>query len=204
MRNLTAGQLAALALPYAKRRTFIWIEGRDPITGLPDPAGFWDDIGNVTVDSRTYVGSGSVVSISSISARSDLSIPGITITLTGISTAANNLVRDTSLSQAPVEISYGIFDVSTRALLPPLFPLFIGQIDKVDINTPEAGGSNNIVLTCESASRALTIKRTGTRSQETQVTRNAADRFMAYTNAIRDQTIYFGRRDPNNTLKGKR
>lgn len=203
MRDLTAGQLAALALPHVKRRTFIWIEGRDPITSLPDPAGFWDDVGSVTVDSRTYVGSGNVVTISPISARSDLSIPAINVTLSGLATEAIGMVRGTSLSQAPVEIHYGIYDTSTRLLLPPLFPLFVGQVDAVEIKTPESGGSCTIILTCESASRALTIRRTGTRSEETQTTRNATDRFYSYTNAIREQTIYFGRRDPNNALKGK-
>ena len=197
MLDFSSGQLDALANRHVMRRFFIWCEARDPISGDPDPVGFWDDVGDVEHGGRTYHGSGTIAKIDTISAQSDFAIAGLTITLSGISNAVISLVRGEVVSQAPITVLIGIFDVDTRQLIDNLIPMFVGVIDRVEINTPPSGGTSEIIFSCESIARALTIKRTATRSEPTHKERAPSDMFFNYTGAQRERSIYFGRRDPN-------
>lgn len=197
MLTLTAGQLAALAAGKCVRRTFIWAEPRDPSSPGIDAVGFWDDVGNIMVSSRVYVGSGTLARVETLSAKSDVTIPNLVVTFSGISTDVINAVRGNEISQARIEVSLGIFDPTTRALEGSLIPRFVGVIDSAEIRTPAAGNTSDIIFTCESISRALTIRNTQTRSGPQQKQRSATDLFYDYTGAQRERTIYFGRRDPN-------
>ncbi|MBN8959326.1 MAG: hypothetical protein J0H17_22670 [Rhizobiales bacterium] len=196
MLALSTEQRAALAGRAVMRRIFIWCDARDPVTGDPAPAGFWNDAHPVTLGSRTYHASGSIITVSSLGAKGDMTIPGLQVTLSGIDSAANNLVRGESVGQAPIEVHLGIFDVATKTIIGDLVPFFIGFVDDVDIQTPEAGGNSTITLTCESTSRALTKKGTATRSPGFSHARDAADDFYNYTAAQRTKPLYFGRKDP--------
>lgn len=195
MLTLTSEQQTALAQRQVMRRDFIWCEARDPITGDPDPAGFWNDVGNVLLEGRTYHGSG-LFNISTLQARSDLSIPGLTITLSGIDNNVAAMVRGLSMRQAPIEVYIGIFDVSNSALIGSIIKRFSGKVDDIEIITPPASGKSTITITCESSSRALTIKRTETRSQASIQERNPGDAFFDYTTGQSQQPLYFGRAAP--------
>lgn len=196
MLSLTGLQQAALAQRRIKRRVFIYCEAKDPITGLPAPAGFWDDVGVVDLSGKTYYGSGNIVSVSTMSGRGDLTIPGLTITVSGIAPEAAVLVRGESIGQAPITVSLGLFDVETHTIIPPLLPFFVGRVDDVEIETPEKGGVSNIRLICESTSRALTIQRTDTRSEASCKAVHPNDGFYNYTGAQREKPLYFGREAP--------
>jgi hypothetical protein len=193
MLNLTSDQQTALQQRSVMRRFFIWCDAVD-LDGSPDPAGFWDDVGTIDLDARTYYGSGALIQISSLSAKSDMSIPGLVVTLSGILLEANDIVRARRLGQCPIEVSMGIFDPSDHALIGPLIPRFVGKIDDIEITTPQAGGKNTITMTCESSSRALTIKRTETRSQASLSQRLSNDGFYNYTAGQAVKTLYFGRK----------
>jgi hypothetical protein len=196
MLDLTTAQQEALAARSLKRRLFIWCEARDPDTGDPAPAGFWDDVGDIVYSGKTYHGSGNVVSVSTLPAPGDLTIPGVTITVSGIAQEALAVVNGRSLGQAGITVSIGMYDVANHQLLEPLVPFFAGVIDDIKINTPEAGGAATIDLICESTSRALTIKRTATRSEASCKQRFPSDKFYDYTGAQRERPLYFGRAAP--------
>ncbi|MPZ41605.1 MAG: hypothetical protein GEU95_26880 [Rhizobiales bacterium] len=194
MLALTSGQQDALARRSLMRRQFIWIEARQP-DGDPDPVGFWNDVGNVEHNGRLYRGSGKVVSISSMSLKGDLTIPGLLVTLSGIDTIVAAQVRGNVISQAPIEYHLGLFDVDTGQVITPLIRRFTGFVDDCVIKTPEAGGVSTIELTCESTSRALTIRRTATRSDSSHKERDGTDLFYSYT-GVQRKPIYFGRKRP--------
>jgi hypothetical protein len=193
MRALTSEQLEALAKRHVLRRIFVWCEAKHPTTGEDDPAGFWDDVGVVTLDDgRPFHGS-ALVSISTLSAKSDFSIPAVQVLISGVAAEAVSMIRGSTVGQAPISIDIGIFDVDSHALVGPLVPFFRGFVDDIDVVTPPAGGKSNITLTCESTSRALTIKSTHTRSPSSLQLRREFDKFYDYTAGIGEQPIYFGR-----------
>lgn len=196
MLALTTEQQAALAARHVMRRLFIYCDALALDGVTPAPVGFWDDVGTVTVEGRTYVGSGTVISVGSLSFVGDMSIPGLSVTISGIDPTAALLVRGETVGQRAIELKVGIFDVDTRDIIGDLVPRFIGKVDDIEIQTPQAGGNSTIVLTCESTSRALTISRYDTRSDACQRLRDPSDGFYSYASLQRDKPVYFGRRGP--------
>lgn len=204
MLALTSDQRTALESRTVMARFFIWCTARDPETGDPAPAGFWNDVGDVTVDERLYYGSGEVIRLSSLSGKGDLTIPDFRITLVGLDSRANTLVRGKVMAQAPIEVKIGVFNPATHAIIGPLIPYFVGVVDDIDIPTPEAGGESTITLICVSSSRALTIKSAATRSHASSIERDPADDFYKYTGVQRGRPLYFGRKSPVDGMQGRR
>lgn len=194
MLTLTSAQQAALAAGIVVRRVFVWGEATDA-DGNPDPAGFWDDFGDVDYDGRTYHGTGAIT-LGRISAKTDLTIPGLTITLSGLDATAIDLVRARLKGQEPVDVKIGLFDPAARTLIGSLIPVFVGFIDTVDVPMPEAGGKAIVNLNCESTSRALSRKGTDTRSDPILKRRNPNDDGYIYTGVQYGKPVYFGRSAP--------
>lgn len=201
MLTLTADQRTALRQRQVVRRLFVWCEARDPETGDPAPAGYWNDVGDVVNSGRTYHGAGSVISVASLGVKGDFTIPSLTVTLLGLDAQANTMLRGSSIAQAPIEVKIGLFNPDTRVLLPPLFNYFVGLVDDVAFPTPEEGGDSVINLICRSTSRTLTLKRTATRSLATSIERDAADQFYAYA-GVQRRPLYFGRKAPAGASAG--
>jgi hypothetical protein len=195
MLALTTEQRDALESRHIIRRVFIWCESKDE-NGDPDPAGFWDDVGAVELSGRTYHGSGNLIQIGAVAARGDMTIAGITLSMSGIAVETAALVRASVIGQAPISVHIGLFDPETREIILPLLPHFSGYVDDVNINTPEAGGSSEIDIICESTSRALTKRRTESRSDANCRQRFPTDEFYAYTGLQREKPVYFGRNAP--------
>jgi hypothetical protein len=191
MLNLTAGQTTALQARSAVRRLFLWV---DALTtgGAAAPVGFWDDIGTIVANSRTYYGSGSLISFADLNQVADMSIPGMKVTVSGLNPDVALLVRGEVISQRPVEIDIGIFDENTRVLVGSLVPHFRGKIDNCHILRAKDGGPATIELTCESIARALTNTRGESRSQSSSKERSPTDTFYKYTSAQRGRRVFFG------------
>lgn len=194
MPELTAGQIAALGSRRLVRRDFVWIEAVDPNTGDPDPAGLWNDVGNVTVGGKTFLGAG-ILGGATLSATADLTIPALVLTLNGVDANAVALIRGDEIAQKPVTFYIGLFDPDAMTVIDTLIPVFNGRVDTCEIKS-QAGGKASIVITCESSSRALTIKNPDTRSDASQKRRDEDDTFYYYTDVQRWQKIYFGRLGP--------
>lgn len=191
MLALTNDQRTALAQRHVMRRFFIWFDALDE-NGDPDPVGFWDDVGTVELDSRVYTGSGNVISVETLNATGDLSIPGLKIVLSNIETAALSLVRGYTIAQRPVTVSLGIYNITTRALITPIYTFFRGFVDDIDVDIPKSGERSSVTLICESVSRALTVKSVDTRSAASCARRAPADKFYDWTAGQADRVIYFG------------
>ncbi|MBN8955734.1 MAG: hypothetical protein J0H17_03955 [Rhizobiales bacterium] len=192
----TSEQKAALANRHVMRRFFLWCEARDPVTGDPDPAGFWDDVGDVIVESKTYHGSGGVISIGTVVSKGDMTIPGMQITLSGLDPDTKAMIRGSRLAQAPITVKLGIFDPATRDIIGPLIPYFVGIVDDATVSTPAQGGDSAVVFTCESTSRALTRAETATRSPASCRERDPDDAFYDDTSAQATKPVYWGRKEP--------
>lgn len=196
MLALTVPQREVIQRRHAKRRVFIWCQARDPLTGDPTPVGFWDDVGDVLLDGRLYHGSGNVVEVSSLSLPGDLTIPGLTITMSGLELESNVMARGDDISQVPVSVKIGIYDTDAGTILLPLLPYFDGFINDVEIETAEVGGLSTIRFFCESTSRLLTVRRTDTRSEASMKALHPTDEFYSYSGLQRGKPLYFGKASP--------
>jgi hypothetical protein len=192
MINWTVAQQAALATSLVALRQFIWVEARDPDTGLPDPVGFWSDVGDVSVSGRTYYGSGPVIQVSDVEGQGNLTVPTLDLVLSSIETRVVSMIRGSVVAQAPVEYLLGVLDPVSHELLPPLVLRFRGRLDDVDFLTPQSGGLGQIKIRCVSVSRDLTRSLTATRSGPSQEERDPADAFYDYT-GVQRRPLYFGR-----------
>jgi hypothetical protein len=201
MLALSNAQRQAITLGGVMLRYFIWCEARDPDTGSPAPAGFWNDVGDIVDGPRTYHGSGSLISISSLTAKGDLTKPKLTVSLSGLDVVANEMLRGRSIAQAPIEVHLGVYVMATQVLIPPLISYFIGFVDDVSIPTPPKGGDSVISIICRSASSALDAGRTSTRSLASSAERDPADDFYSDTGAQR-KPLYFGRAAPASAGQG--
>lgn len=195
MPTLTTEQSDALARAAVESRYFIWIEARDPETGNPDPVGFHDHLGTITVGGRNYNGSGKVGQVVTIAAASDLSIPEMRITASGIDPLVLSTFEQKRVDQAAISLSFGIIDVDSGALVGPLVKMFDGFVDDIDIRIPPSGDPGSITLICESTSRELTIKSTETRSHESQQARQSGDEFFKYADTASTTKVFFGMKD---------
>jgi hypothetical protein len=190
MHDFTTPQIAARQAGRVGRGLFVHVDALDFDDVTPHPVGVFTGVGVIQIEGRTYIGS-SLVSVSALDMVADASIPGLTVTLSGIPPETVALVRGSQIEQRPIRLDFGIYDVSTGALIDGLIPRFRGVIDDAAIDTPAAGGQATITLTCESTSRAMTLRRYDTRSDESCKARHPGDRLYAYTNVQRKR-VYFG------------
>lgn len=189
--SLTSEQFAALQARTVVRRFFVWVEA-ETFEGAPAPIGYWDDVGVVEVQGRTYYGSGSLISIGDLSGDVSGSVLALALRVSGISDEVALGIRGYRIDQVPITVRLGLFDPSTRALVGGLIPHFAGRIDKCQITT--APGSDAVIeITAESASRDLTRASTEVRSAASQQRRKSGDDFYLYAGALKNKPIYFGR-----------
>ena len=188
MRDISAANITALQNRILMPRDFIWFVVRDRTTGAAVTDGYWSDIGEISaqyvdpdtggVGTRTWVGAGSLISISDIPLVSSLTVQNITVTLSQVADRVNNLVRGFDCKQGRVEIYRGLFDPATRQMVAPAEPRFIGTIDEAPITTPAEGEDGDVTLTCTSNTQELTRTNPDTRSDASQKLRNINDGFF--------------------------
>lgn len=182
----------------------MWVIPRNMSTGNPTPYGFWSDIGDISaqvvnpltggVVTRNFAGAGALISISDISAVSNITVQDVTIKISQLNDDAQAVVRGYDLKQGRVEVYSGYFDPSTRLLLEPAFCRFQGFVDEATITTPKEGEDGLISLTCHSHTSELTRTNPDTRSHDSQQTRSLGDAFFSDVVAVSDWNIFWGQK----------
>lgn len=202
-RELSAANLAALEAGTLVARDFLWFVARDRDTGDPVTDGMWSDVGNVSAevldpdtgvaDEREFFGSGTLVQVDDVPLVSNLTVQNITIRLSQVENRVEQLVRDYDVRQARVEFYRGLFDPNTRSLVDPAFCLFVGFVDKVEINTGAEDEEGGVVLTCVSHTQELTRYNPDTRSDTSQKLRSATDNFFADASVVGNWEHFWGK-----------
>ena len=203
MRDISGAYYNALQDRRLVARDFIWFQVRDLTTGAPVTDGYWSDIGDVNaeiidpdtgnIDTRSFAGAGSRISISDIPLVSNLTVQNITVTLSQVADRVNELVRGYDCKQGRVEIYRGLFDPDTRQMVAPAEPRFVGFIDQAPITTPKEGDSGDVTLTCTSNTSELTRFNTDTRSDASQQLRSVGDNFFTDVAVVGTWQQFWGR-----------
>lgn len=189
MKNLSDPVRAGLLSGYIIPRLFVKGDF------LSATWGFWNDAGDVSVDDVTYYGSGALVSVSATGGVSDLSIPGLTVTLSGLEPEVFASFFAEVWHQRPMALDIGFLDPATNNLLGAPDRAFSGYMD----DAKRSGASKKtakLEIQCEDASWRSTRVFSDVRSDSNQRARLSTDTFMRRLAVASQQTIYFNQPTP--------
>lgn len=176
---------------------FAWEFGGAPVT-----FGFWDGLDTVSAEvidpdsgapvSRVVVGSGTLLSVGSVTHTADLSIRRVDIVMSPLAPAVADMVFGHRLRGAGVHIHRAYLDPATRlpADAPPA--LFVGYVDGAPDPRPAAGGEAAITIRAVSDTRRLTIANPAKFDDAEVRARDADDTFGAYAGVVGHWDIVVG------------
>lgn len=145
----------------------------------------WTGFGNRVIDGQTYIGAGTLLSISGIEEVADLSAKGVTLTLSGIDATLVSAALQEPYQGRSARILFGATDVND------FVEVFSGLMDVMTIQ--EDGTTAKIELTVES--KLVTLQRPNVRryTSESHKLRYPSDTFFDYVEQLQDKEIAWGR-----------
>lgn len=175
---------------------FAWIVAKDRATGDPQPMGLWSGDEDITVSvetpdggsaSRTYIG-GCNLSVEGLMYVADLTDNPITVMISQIADAAQQLVRGYDVRRAYCEIHATTWTGGAFTCAPQL--QWVGIVDEGPISTPAAGGEGGIALTVRSEIMTQLQAISPAQSSDAhQRRRVAGDRFCEYASTISSRNL---------------
>jgi hypothetical protein len=142
MRSLDPSIVSVLDDPFVMPVTFVKLQFDDV------PLFVHTDVGDITIAGNTYTGTGDLGSIEGIEDREDASPSGITLRLSGINTNLLNEALLQNYFDRPVQVLFGMRDVTTGGMISTPFEIFAGKMDQMRVIT--GGQSSQIEVTAES------------------------------------------------------
>lgn len=146
----------------------------------------WTGYGDRTIGGETYLGAGSVMSISGIDEVNDLSAKSATISLNGILSSIVSLALSEPYQRRVCRILWGVTNVSD------FVEVFGGYMNTMAIE--DSGETSNITLTVESKLIELNRPRVRRYTHESQKSRYPTDTFFSYVADLQDKDIVWGRK----------
>ena len=146
----------------------------------------WTGYANRTIDGQTYIGAGTLLSISGLEEVNDLSAKSATIALDGISSSVVSLSLAEPYQRRSCRILWGVTDVSD------FVEVFAGYMNTMQIE--DSGETSNITLTVESKLIELNRPRARRYTHESQQSRYPGDTFFSFVADIQDKDIPWGRK----------
>ncbi|SOC22004.1 hypothetical protein [Rhodobacter maris] len=172
----------------------VWIVARDRDTGAAAPMGFWSGDEDVTLvltapdgttASRLYLG-GCGLAVEGVEYVADLTDTPVTVSLSQIAEAAQELVRGLDVRLAYVEIHATTMTGGALTSAPQL--QWVGIVDEGPVSTPAAGGEGGIALSIRSEIMTQLGAVNPAKSSDThQKRRLSTDRFCEYAGVIKEK-----------------
>ena len=178
------------------------------------PLRLWTGVGEATIDGDTYVGTGNLLSISSIEETTELAVRGATITLSGIPSEVISLALQSAYQGRVCNIYFGVltedyysvggsypglildfvaeyYDTSGEAYLASLTQIFSGYMDEMNIEeTPE---TSTIELKVENKLIDLERARTRRYTSAYQKSVYPGDLGLDFVESLQDKKVVWGR-----------
>lgn len=140
MRNISSGVLAELSAGRCRPFYLAEIQFTSGVSRM------WTGIGNITWNSQTWIGLGSLAQVSAISQNSDVSAENITLTLSGIPSDLVSQAINECRQNYSVQVWLGFLNDSNQIIVDPVL-LFSGHMD---VPTVQDGGETcTILITAE-------------------------------------------------------
>ena len=150
------------------------------------PLYFWSGIGDVVINGKTYVGSGTLIQVGSVSEVSDMSAAGCTINCSGIPSQMLALALTEPYQGRYCRVYLGVTnDLTTYT------EIFTGLMDKMDIQE----GQDTSLISIAVESRLVDLERPRTRrfTQSDQQSRFPTDKGLNFLSTLEDSQLTWGR-----------
>ena len=149
------------------------------------PVRYWTGIGNITLNSNTYIGAGNLLSISGLEEVSDLKATGCTLQLMGVPTALVTAALSYEYHGRDATVYFGIKDNSN------LTEIFSGSMDQLTIK--DGAESSVIEVTLESKLIDLDRVRPFRYTEEVQQSLYSGDTFFSLVQDMQDKQVNWGK-----------
>jgi len=184
MRNVTTQVIDALASATVRPAFFVeaWFTS--------GPIYVWTGYGSVSWNGLTWLGIGTLGSISTVEEGSDIQARGITLEMSGIDVNLLGGILNEFQVGLPVRVWLALFD-GTNALVPDPFLSFAGRMDQPTLDV--AGETASISINCESRLIDMNVACDRRYTDEDQQLDHPGDRGFEFVNSIQEVTVTWGR-----------
>jgi len=143
----------------------------------------WNGLGDLTVDSNTYTGSGDLLSISPIEENPEISAKGLNMQLSGVPASLLAIALTETYQNRNVAIYVGTIDGSTVNS----YKAFSGRMDVMTLQ--ESGETCTISLSAESRLIDLERPRVRRYTKEDQKLIKSNDKGLNFINSLQEKTF---------------
>lgn len=145
----------------------------------------WTGIGDKTINSNTYTGTGSLLNIGPAEESGDLSAKAMSLTLTGLDSSIISLALQEPYQRRQARVYLGEQSVSE------VIQIFSGQMNTMNIDDSADGATIQLVI----ESKLVELERAANwrYTDENHKSRYSGDTFFSYVQAIQDVQVAWGR-----------
>lgn len=150
------------------------------------PLYLWSGYGNLVIGSKTYLGAGAILNISSVSETTEMEAKGATISVSGIPTSFLSLALQEPYQGRECRIYFGMTSSPSNYV-----EVFSGELDQMNIE--ESAETAVISVTAENV--LIRLERPVVRrfTNEDQKSRFPNDKGLEYVASLQDKDILWGR-----------
>lgn len=176
-RTVPAAILTALAQPEVE--PFYAVE----IDLDSGPLRLWTGYGDRTIESNTYTGGGTLMTIEGLEEVADLSAKNITLTLSGMPAEVISLALQEPYQRRKVRVLWGVRNVSD------FVEVFSGSLNQMVIEDSAESGTISVTVD----SKLVELERASNRryTSESHKSRYATDTFFDFVADIQDKGVRF-------------
>lgn len=175
---------------------FLWIVGRNRLTGLDESLGLWtgDDTQEFSVGGqlRTYFGSGTVLGVGEIRVAPGLDVRIHTVTLPPFRDEVRTALRVYEARGARCELHSWPFDLDTGAPLGPAVRIVRGTLQGAPETLGQRPEQSRVEIKIASSARALTRADPLLRSDAALRARYPGDRGREYIDTVGEWSVPWG------------
>jgi len=150
----------------------------------------WSGVGDLTVDSVTYIGAGTLLTISGVNESTELTASGVTVTLSGVTEPLISKARDENYQGRELKILLGAMD-STNSVIDDPVIIFSGFMDVMIIQD----GGETATIAVQVENRLIEFQRNRVRryTAEDQKLDYPTDKGLEFVAEIAEKEIVWGR-----------
>lgn len=151
----------------------------------------WTGLGDITIGSNTYTGTGQLLQISDVQETQDISARGMTLSLSGIPSGLLSLALTEPYQGRICKVYLGFMTSwENPDTSPDTMEIFSGYMDQMNIE--EGPETSTIKMTVESRLIDLERPRNRRYTRENQQIRHSGDRAFDFVESLQNQRLSWG------------